>query len=140
MNASDGVLPVTAAGWFSVALSVVTVAAILIGWGKTLARFSEHQQRLDSLAAKLEDIEGEHIVVMHTLFGPRNDNGISHTVKSLITRVEAIEGRNRINDALAERMRGAASAGTETRRVHRRKEDRIAFDEVDDPDNGGRHE
>lgn len=138
-------MPVTAAGWLTLALSLITFAGVLIGWGKSIQKFNDMEARLIELARDLGKLDpdlgkvveaqiAEHErfdlelrSISFTLWGPQKNNGMYTKVREFDRRIIAIEERNKIIDALAEeRERGAAEAGRETRERNRRREDKLA--------------
>ena len=143
--------PQTAAGWLTLALSILTFAGILIGWGKTVQQFNDVRKQLSDAKRQLNRLDPdlsqvvtgqglsinrmdeELTKVRFTLWGPERNNGMYTKVNTLLERVTAIEARNKIIDAIAaERERGAFEAGRENRTHNRRREDKLAHGEDND--------
>lgn len=133
---TPSIWPTSIAGWAALFLAAVSCIAIFVGWGKMLGRFDDIRTKLNDLSSRVsaiqlstDRIQEELTVVEHTLWGARGDNGMSLDVREMVRRVDAIESRNNIRDALYERERGAAQNGDERRSRHRRGEDRILLGE-----------
>jgi hypothetical protein len=135
-DTSSSIWPTSIAGWAALFLAAVACIATFVGWGKLLARFDEIGKTLNGLtsnvaAVKLtaDRIEDDLTLVQHTIWGPRGDDGMSEEVRGMIQRVDAIEARNNVRDALYELERGAREHGDERRNSHRRIEDQILLGE-----------
>lgn len=138
VDTSAGVWPITVAGWVALFASLAGLAAIITGGGRLLQRIADQTERQEVSTKKLEQIEGRiaelldrFIIVEHTLWGPKGDNGISSQMRILIKTVNAILDRNRVIDAMEVRRRGAETAGHDDRIERRRREDRILSGEED---------
>lgn len=130
------VWPTSIAGWVALAAALIGCAAVFVGWGRMLAKFddvikglNEVKSKVNAVSLTVERMQDEHVVVQHTLWGPRGDDGIALQVRELDSRVDEIEERNNVRDALEERERGAAAHGDERRSRHRRREDRVVLGE-----------
>jgi hypothetical protein len=128
--------PTSIAGWAALFLAIVACVAVFVGWGKMLGKADAVFKQLNELTSKVaavslsnERMQDELTIVEHTLWGPKGDNGISCDVREMVERVDAIERRNTVRDALDERERGAAEHGDERRNRHRRREDRVVLGE-----------
>lgn len=128
--------PVTIAGWISLFLAIAACAGVGVGWGKMLSKAEKITETLAKLDGKMENLSTtvetlskELTEVEHTLWGPRDGDGIAADMRDIKRRVEQIERRNTGIDAMTERERGASEAGQERRYQHRRREDRIALGE-----------
>lgn len=136
LGPDSSIWPTSIAGWAALFLAALACIGVFVGWGKMLARFDDIGKQLNGLTSSvsavrltIDRMQDEHVVVQHTLWGPRGDDGIALQVRDLDTRVDEIEERNNVRDALEERERGAAAHGDERRSRHRRREDRVVLGE-----------
>ena len=130
-----------AADIVAIALSGISLAGILIRWGKSQRRFEEHSEALRKINTKLDGFGPEFVIrledlsedlkkILFTMWGPSGNNGMYSKVNALVIDVAVLKERDNARNAIAaERERGAISAGREDRSRHRRREDRVAFGE-----------
>lgn len=125
-------------------LSIITLAGILIGWGKSVQRFNsleaDHKDleekvsklnpdlssRVGAQQLRIDGLDETITGIEFTLWGPQKNNGMYSKVNEMYRTIIAVQERNRVIDALAEeRQRGANMAGLEERERNRRREDKL---------------
>lgn len=129
---TEATWPTTVAGWVALITGIGSFLGLVLALGVVLQQMREGVRQLMDLrsmvgAVKLtvDRLEDDFVVVKHTLWGPRGDDGIAMDMKLFKTRIAEIEDRNRVKDAIESRGRNNDYRGEERRAHLRREEDRI---------------
>lgn len=123
------VWPVSVAGWVALAAAMISLVAIIFGWGRFFGKLKDIIDLVAKISVQVEAIADKTMVIEHTLWGPKGDNGLSSEFKTIRQAVWDIQDRNTKIDAIRAREAGAKEVGHEGRVFNRRREDRIIHEE-----------
>jgi hypothetical protein len=83
LAAPTEIWPVSVAGWIAFILAILAFCTVLVGWGKMLAKFEEHEKRLNKSDTDLEEYEQKLTAIDFAFWGPTRNNGLYSKVREL---------------------------------------------------------